>query len=30
MDERTKVLCVNCNMAKGFYGHCPHSYREWT
>jgi hypothetical protein len=19
-----KVLCANCNMAKGFYGECPH------
>jgi hypothetical protein len=19
-----QVLCHNCNMAKGFYGHCPH------
>lgn len=19
-----QVLCLNCNMAKGFYGHCPH------
>lgn len=20
-----QVLCFNCNMAKGFYGQCPHS-----
>lgn len=19
-----RVLCLNCNMARGFYGHCPH------
>lgn len=19
-----QVLCHNCNLAKGFYGHCPH------
>lgn len=23
-----QVLCHNCNMAKGFYGRCPHSGRE--
>ncbi len=23
--EGVQVLCHNCNMAKGFYGSCPHS-----
>jgi hypothetical protein len=23
-----RVLCHNCNMALGFYGHCPHSTTE--
>jgi hypothetical protein len=23
-DGRFQVLCFNCNMAKGFYGACPH------
>ena len=23
--EGFQVLCFNCNMAKGFYGQCPHS-----
>lgn len=23
--EGFQVLCHNCNMAKGFYGQCPHS-----
>lgn len=22
-----QVLCHNCNMAKGFYGQCPHQER---
>jgi hypothetical protein len=21
-----QVLCMNCNFAKGLYGHCPHKY----
>lgn len=24
-DGRFQVLCYNCNMAKSFYGACPHS-----
>lgn len=23
-----RVLCHNCNMAKGFYGVCPHEVRQ--
>lgn len=23
-----QVLCHNCNMAKGFYGKCPHQYAD--
>ena len=23
-DGRFQLLCFNCNMAKGFYGYCPH------
>jgi hypothetical protein len=23
-DGRYQVLCHNCNLAKGFYGRCPH------
>ena len=26
-DGRYQLLCHNCNMAKGFYGACPHSMR---
>jgi predicted restriction endonuclease len=26
--EGFQVLCHNCNMAKGFYGHCPHQKEE--
>lgn len=22
--DRYQVLCYNCNLAKGFYGSCPH------
>ena len=25
--EGFQVLCHNCNMAKGFYGQCPHSMK---
>jgi hypothetical protein len=25
-----RVLCYNCNLAVGFYGHCPHSGTEST
>lgn len=21
-----RVLCMNCNLARGFYGHCPHEH----
>lgn len=28
--ERFQVLCANCNLAKGFWGTCPHVYQEWT
>lgn len=28
--QRFQLLCANCNLAKGSYGTCPHSYREWT
>lgn len=24
--EKYQILCHNCNMAKGFYGTCPHKY----
>jgi hypothetical protein len=23
--EQYRVLCYNCNLARGFYGYCPHS-----
>ncbi len=23
-----QILCHNCNMAKGFYGQCPHENKE--
>jgi hypothetical protein len=23
-----RTLCMNCNMAKGFFGHCPHEYER--
>lgn len=23
-----RVLCHNCNMARGFYGHCPHELKD--
>ena len=27
--ERYQILCFNCNMAKGFFGRCPHeNYRK--
>ena len=25
-----QTLCHNCNMAKGFYGKCPHETMEWN
>lgn len=25
--DKYQILCHNCNMAKGFYGHCPHELR---
>ncbi len=25
--ENFQVLCHNCNMAKGFYGYCPHNIK---
>lgn len=28
--EGFRVLCHNCNMARGFYGECPHSRRKIT
>lgn len=24
-----QVLCHNCNLAKGFYGSCPHNIKRW-
>lgn len=26
--EGFQILCHNCNMAKGFYGHCPHEQKQ--
>jgi hypothetical protein len=26
--EGYQILCHNCNMAKGFYGYCPHEKRD--
>lgn len=26
--EGFRVLCHNCNMAIGFYGHCPHQEKQ--
>jgi 5-methylcytosine-specific restriction endonuclease McrA len=23
-----QILCHNCNLAKGFYGYCPHSFER--
>lgn len=25
-----QILCHNCNMAKGFYGYCPHAKKKHT
>lgn len=25
-----QILCHNCNLAKGFYGRCPHYIEDWT
>src|ERR1035437_1636836 len=27
IDPNIQVLCHNCNLAKGFYGQCPHASR---
>jgi hypothetical protein len=27
-NEHYQLLCWNCNMSKGFYGYCPHSYKR--
>jgi len=27
--EGFQVLCMNCNYAKGKFGNCPHSGKEW-
>jgi hypothetical protein len=26
--DRYQLLCHNCNMAKGFYGLCPHQEQK--
>ena len=28
--EGLQILCHNCNMAKGFYGKCPHEDKKCT
>lgn len=26
--DHIQILCHNCNLAKGFYGHCPHQRKK--
>ena len=28
--DRHRLLCHNCNLARGFYGHCPHEDEHAT